>query len=113
MKKVLITGGTKGLGYSLVQKYLNNGYEVYTTYCHNLVNKIPNVNYLKMDLDNDKSIDELIDSIPKIDILINNAGMCEDDDIKYKEYESFRKVISINLIGPLYLTKKIATANSN
>lgn len=34
MKKVLITGGNKGIGLELVKKYLNNDYEVFTTYCH-------------------------------------------------------------------------------
>lgn len=113
MKKVLITGGTKGLGKSLVLKYLNNNYEVYATYHNDTYEKIPNVNYLKLDLENKNSIDELVDNLNEIDVLINNAGISDDDDIKNKTYESMQKVLSTNLLGPLYLSKRIATEKMN
>ena len=113
MKKVLITGGTKGLGKSLVLKYLNEGYEVYTTYCHDNYEKIDNVTYYKLDLDNEESINNLVDSISNIDILINNAGISEDDNLINKTYDSIRRVISTNLIGPIYLTKRISLEKMN
>ena len=91
MKKVLITGGNSGLGKSLVNKYLDNGYMVYATYNKNAdFDKIENVNYLKLDLNNRESIDDLVNSIPNIDVLINNAGIAMDDLLENKSYDSFR-----------------------
>src|SRR5574344_660713 len=109
MKKVLITGGTSGIGYALVKKYLNNNYEVYTTYCHELTNKENNVNYLKLDLNEKLSIDNLVTTINEVDVLVCNAGICIDDDLPSKTYEDIFKVINTNLTGNLYLAKEIAT----
>ena len=62
MKNVLITGGTKGLGKKLVQKYLDEGYNVFATYHNKEYEKIDNVTYLELDLDNNNSIDNLINT---------------------------------------------------
>ena len=113
MKNVLITGGTKGLGKKLVQKYLDEGYNVFATYHNKEYEKIDNVTYLELDLDNNNSIDNLINNISNIDILINNAGISIDDDILNKTYDNIRKVISTNLIGPLYLSSKIINKMNN
>src|SRR5574344_2352985 len=82
MKKVLVTGRTSGIGLALVQKYLDNNYDVYATYCHSLDCKIAQVKYIHLDLNNKDSIDSLIKEIPDLDILICNAGICNDDDLK-------------------------------
>lgn len=108
MKKVLITGGNKGIGLSLVKKYLDNNYEVLTTYCHDSnFNRIKSVKYYKLDLGGKVSIDQLVKQIDNIDVLINNAGICDDDDLQNKTYESMKRVIDVNLTGTLYLTQQI------
>ena len=108
MKKVLITGGNKGIGSALVKKYLDNNYEVFTTYCHDKeFIRIPNVTYLEFDLDNKDSIDQVVNDISNIDILINNASICNDNDIHSKSFDDFKKIINVNLIGTLYLTSEI------
>lgn len=108
MKRVLITGGSRGLGKSLVLKYINNGYMVYATYNSNSdFEKIEGVNYLHLDLSNEESINNLVNNIDSIDVLINNAGIANDDYIFNKTYDDFKKVIDVNLLGTLYLTKEI------
>ena len=105
MKRVLITGGSRGLGKSLVLKYINNGYMVYATYNSNSdFEKVDGVNYLHLDLSNEESINNLVNNIDSIDVLINIAN---DDYIFNKTYDDFKKVIDVNLLGTLYLTKKI------
>lgn len=108
MKKILITGGTSGIGLATIKKYLINNYEVYTTYCNSKAfNKINGVNYYHLDLSSKSSIDDLVKILPKIDILVNNAGICDDDDIFNKTYESIHHVIDVDLTNTLYLTKEI------
>ena len=108
MKKVLITGGNKGLGKSLVEKYLNNNYTIYATYNSDTnFTRIDGVNYLHLDLSSKESINDLVNNIEDIDILINNAGIANDDYIFNKDYDDFKRVIDINLLGTLYLTKEI------
>ena len=85
-----------------------------TTYCHdNEFEKMSNVNYYKLDLSNKNSIDELVKKISNIDILINNAGICNDNDIHNKTYDDFKSVIDINLTGTLYLTSEITKTKLN
>jgi 3-oxoacyl-[acyl-carrier protein] reductase len=108
MNKVLITGGNKGIGLAIVKKYLKNNYDVYTTYNDDITFKrLDGVNYYQLNLASKESIDSLVRILPNIDILINNAGICDDDDIKNKTYESMHKVIDVDLTNTLYLTKEI------
>ena len=108
MARVLITGGNSGIGLATVKKYLNNGYEVITTYCHNKdFNHLSNVTYYYLDLTSEESIDNLVNIIPTIDVLINNAGIASDKPILDKSFNEFITIIDTNLVGPLYLTKSI------
>lgn len=108
MKNVLITGGNRGIGLALVKKYLCNNYKVFTTYCHDdKFERLNNVNYFKLDLNNKESIDSLVECIDNIDVLVNNAGICDDDDLSNKTYNSMKKVIDANLTGTLYLTNEL------
>lgn len=108
MKKVLITGGSKGIGLALVKKYLSNSYEVFTTYCHDFNGeKLDNVKYFQLDLGNKDSIDKLVNQVNDFDILVNNAGICDDDDLSNKTYISIKNVIDVNLSGTIYLTNEV------
>lgn len=114
MKKVLITGGNKGIGLALVNKYLSNKYEVLTTICHdNNFKKNDNVKYYKLNLADKDSIDKFVEEINNIDVLINNAGICDDDDLFNKTYDGMKKVIDVNLTGTLYLTQQIVKNKMN
>jgi len=109
MKKVLITGGTSGIGYATIMKLINN-YEVIFTYYSNKeeASALEEKYHIKgyyLDLSNKESIEKLVSSIDNVDYLINNAGIAIDNDLDCKSYEEFNKVISTNLVGTFYLTK--------
>ena len=112
MKKVLITGGTSGIGYVTLKKLVEK-YEVIFTYCHNETKAlaIANKYHIKgfyLDLESKTSIEELVDNINNIDILINNAAIAIDNSFDEKTYEEFSKVINTNLTGTYYLTKLLS-----
>lgn len=112
MKKVLITGGTSGIGYATLKKLVEKC-EVIFTYCHNETKalEIANKYHIKgfyLDLESKTSIEELVDNIDNIDILINNATVARDNSFDDKTYEEFSKVINTNLTGTYYLTKLLS-----
>lgn len=109
MKKVLITGGTTGIGYATAMKLLNN-YEVMFTYYSNKekakeMEKEYHIKGYYLDLSNKESIEKLVNNIDNIDYLVNNAGIAIDNDLDYKTYEEFSRVVNTNLVGTFYLTK--------
>ena len=87
-KNIFITGGTSGIGKSLIYKFAKNNYNIFFTYFNNLseaksiskdLNKL-NVHhhYIKMDLSRIKSINnafkKFIKKFKKLNIFINNAS---------------------------------------
>lgn len=115
---VLITGASKGLGFSLTNIYLKNGHKVIATYRKNLedLEKIKDTNknliLVPMDVSSEDSVKvsyEIIkEKVSFIDILINNAGIYIEDRSKTIENIDIEKVITtfnVNSVGPLRVLK--------
>ena len=113
-KTVLVTGGTRGIGASIVRHFENLNAEVIATgankdQLHKLINR--RVKYHYLDLKNEKSISDFIEYISqqkKIDVLINNAGMNKIDPIEKIKDEDWHNIYNINLYGPFVLTREIS-----
>lgn len=104
-KKVLITGGTKGIGLATVKRFVREGYEVCVVARNFEDFHIDGVKTIVSDLTKLEDIPNIKEKTGDIDILINNAGM----DIKksYSEYqeEDVRKIVNLNLRAPIELIK--------
>ena len=113
-KKILITGATGGIGYSLVKKFNELEGTILATGTNNekldkLKKEFPNINVLKFDISQHDKIEEFIENVNSqlvgIDVLINNAGINLDNlSLRMKEDE-WKKVIDINLTSTFYLCK--------
>ena len=113
-KKVLVTGATGGIGYSLVKKFYDLGAIVAVSGTNeeklsDLKKKFPNVFVEKFSLNEHSKIEKFIEKIDKelegLDILINNAGINLDNlSIRLTE-ENWKKVLDINLTACFLLSK--------
>ena len=114
MKKILLTGGTGGIGKSLARDFNANGYYVIVTGRNkNRFDEIDIKNPSKTDFFTcDLSIKEQLSSClekiiqkhPLIEILINNAGVTEDSLFLRMDLQKWQNVIDINLNTTFQIT---------
>lgn len=115
MKYVLVTGGSQGLGKSLVNVFVSNQYNVIIGYLSNKdkalklcdeVNGKYNVNCVakRIDITCKDDVKNMFNEFD-IDILINNASLSIDNYIEDKSFEEFMKVVEVNLGGTFIMCK--------
>lgn len=95
MRKVLITGGSRGIGRSIALKFENEGYEVITP------------NRKELDLNNTDSISLYIQKNQHkiFDVIINNAGCNDIHFIEDITDDEINTMINVNLIAPIKLIR--------
>ena len=103
MKKVLIVGGANDIGYSITKLLKDNQYYVIIGYHKNIYKKL-DVEYIKIDVCNEESINNCFNKYKNIDILINMANICLDNYFLDKTKEEFKKVLETNIIGTFLLS---------
>ena len=113
-KKILITGATGGIGYSLVKKFHELGSIVLATGTNQdkldkLKNEFKNINIKQFKLDEHSKIEKFIESCHEdlggLDVLINNAGITLDNLSIRLADENWKKVIDINLTSTFLMCK--------
>lgn len=111
MKTAVVTGAASGIGLSVAEKFLNEGYRVYGM---SRREKSPIENpyfvYVSGDISNSDDREKLISTPDKIDVLVNVAGVApkERRDILEMTEESYDYVMDINLKGTFFLTQLAA-----
>ncbi|MBU1084632.1 MAG: 3-oxoacyl-ACP reductase FabG [Candidatus Omnitrophica bacterium] len=115
-KTAIITGGTRGIGRALVEKFVKEGCKVAFTYKSN--KKISDelgkktrsraVGY-KVDVRDMESTRKFVRKVKKdfghIDILVNNAGVIRDKPLMMMEKEDWDEVLDTNLTGAFNCTR--------
>ena len=108
-KKVLITGGSSGIGLSLAKLMSKDGHTV-TTVARNYDNQSPNeIEQLSLDLSKVDQLSEYLKGNEKLktafDILVLNAGYGRFGSLEQFSYEQIRHLVDTNLISNLFLIK--------
>ena len=120
MKNVIVTGGSKGIGASIVKKFANNGYNVVLNYNksesqaieirNELKKENINIEIFKADISKREEVKELIkytvNKFGGIDVLINNAGIDFIKPFNYITDEEWNKIISVNLNSVFYCVQE-------
>lgn len=118
MKKALVTGGSGGIGEAVCEVLADEGYYVYIGYSSSrekaeiLAEKIGG-EPLKIDVSNNESINSAVKNAGEIDLLVNNAGISEIDLFTSISAEKSSRIMAVNLVGAMELTRKILPAMIN
>ena len=114
-KRVIVTGATGGIGTSVVEKFIEMNATVLATgrnvnKLEELKKKFKNLKILSFDTSKHDDIEKFIDSSSNelgggVDILINNAGINQDNLSIRMDIEEWKKVIDINLTSTFLLSK--------
>lgn len=111
-KAAMITGGTRGIGYAIVKKYLENGASValcgsrQETVDKALAQlKSENPDYpvigLCPDLQNPQEVEQAVATVKetfgRFDILVNNAGISARESLYDYKPEDFAKIMNLNV----------------
>lgn len=120
-KTALVTGGSRGIGYTVAKRFLQEGANVVITarstdQLENAAGRLQSLGAGKvMALPGDVSkkrhvtrwIDETLEAFETIDILVNNAGIMRSAPVDELSMEDFQKVLEVNLQGVFLMCNRV------
>ncbi|MEL4457188.1 SDR family NAD(P)-dependent oxidoreductase [Lutimonas vermicola] len=122
VNKVLITGGSSGLGLELAKIYAKHSGEVIITgrngeklvEAHNQLKKISNCKVITKQIDfiSIHDLKDFLKEIGNVDLLINNAGQHLSRSIKETSINEYVEILNANFFSPLLLANHLIF-NSN
>ena len=115
-KTVLVTGGTRGIGKSLVEMFSSLGATViFTGRSHLSKNLGPKEVYYTVDFSIQASVDKFIKEIENhdVDVLINNAGINAINPVGQFRDSDWNEILAVNLTTPYRLIKTLSKGMIN
>lgn len=113
---VLITGASNGIGLASAERLAKEGYQVIATArtpdkAHRLLaiaKQYQNLTVKQLDVtDSEEKINKLINSIGKIDVLINNAGLGIVGVAESFSIDQIQRILSTNVLGVVKVTNAV------
>ncbi len=100
-KVALITGGNRGIGLAIAEKFKQDGYQVIVT--HRSGSAPQGLDGVIMDVTDSDSVNNAVKTIEekygRIDVLVANAGITKDGLVMRMSDEDFESVVETNLMG--------------
>ncbi len=119
MKRVVISGGSSGIGKNLVETFAGAGWKVHFTFHSNetAAKEIETrfqgkAKAHRLDVANREACDAFCKEVLKeegsIDVLVNNAGITKDKLLFSMQDSEWQDVLQTNLTGVFHLTRRFA-----
>jgi 3-oxoacyl-[acyl-carrier protein] reductase len=113
-KVAVVTGASNGIGKSIVDVFLENGARVFGLDIVETESWNENLTMLKVDVssfaDCERVFNEIMDTVDRVDVLVNCAGITRDAMTKKMTEEQFDLVVAVNLKGVWNLTRHFGPA---
>lgn len=111
MKRALVTGGTRGIGFEVCKLLLEKGYLVTALYSKDEESakeagaRLKGVNFLRADVSKEEDIKRVFEEIPSLDLLVNNAGVELYKLVQDTSFEEWKRVMEVNAGGAFLCAK--------
>lgn len=111
MKRALVTGGTRGIGFATCALLIEKGYRVIALYskdeesAKNAKETLNGVTFLRADVSREEEIRSVFNEIPSLDLLVNNAGVELYKLAQDTSFEEWRRVMDVNAGGAFLCSK--------
>ncbi|MBD1140433.1 3-oxoacyl-[acyl-carrier-protein] reductase [Pelagibacterales bacterium SAG-MED38] len=112
---IIVTGATGGIGNSIIKKLYDAGANILATGTKNekleeLKKKFQNIQILKFDISKIDNIENFIEDATKqlggkLDCIVNNAGITQDNLAIRMSIDEWKKVIDVNLTSTFLISK--------
>lgn len=115
-KTAFITGASRGIGKAIAYEFARNGYDLYLTCKNNIAlledikceleNSLHTICHIfQCDMGNPQLVKQLFESIPSLDVIVNNAGISHVGLLTDMSVEEWHRVMATNL-DSVFLTCK-------
>lgn len=122
-KVVLVTGASRGIGAQIAYDFAKEGYDVVVNYNNSYNEACELKGRIKKDLNNNvllvkcdiskeeevsSMVSKILDEFGRVDVLVNNAGICKDTLFTEKEKKDFLRILEVNVYGTYLVTREVA-----
>jgi NAD(P)-dependent dehydrogenase (short-subunit alcohol dehydrogenase family) len=115
-KRVLVTGGTSGIGLETARQLVKFGAEVWilgrnaVKLAELKAEGLGGGNALAFDMLAFDGYREFVKTLPLFDAVVHSAGVVENNPLKYFSLEKYQRIIGTNQTAPLLLTAELVRA---
>jgi NAD(P)-dependent dehydrogenase (short-subunit alcohol dehydrogenase family) len=110
-RTALVTGSSSGLGLEISKYLLENGYTVFGGSRSGTEIDHDNFYDVELDITSEDSVIEFFETIreftPTLNLVVNNAGICEMAPISDTSLEQFESHLATNTVGPFLLFRNL------
>ncbi|HQI30684.1 MAG TPA: SDR family NAD(P)-dependent oxidoreductase, partial [Bacteroidales bacterium] len=123
MKYALVTGGSRGIGRAICVALAKEGYSVIVNYARNreaaektvemIASEGGMAQLLQFNVASKEEVDNALDAWDNehpgeyISVLVNNAGIRQDNLMIFMQDEQWNNVLETNLFGFFYVTRRV------
>ena len=107
--RAVVTGATRGIGYAIAERLLQDGLEVIVTGTRENATYPIGASYHQVNFLDDNSVNEFVEYLKRqqIDVLINNAGINKIGEFSSIDIDDFDNILRVNLRTPFQLCQAV------
>ncbi len=107
-RRVVVTGGAKGIGLATVERFRALGDEVTALGRDQAaLDRLAGVRTLVCDVTDEPSVRAAFEAIGAVDVLVNDAGIAESAPLHRTTLESWSRHLDVNVTGPFLCMREV------